>query len=154
MFIKFFKDRSNKKFINKVLESRSSSVSDSKIQTVGIILNIGEFKDYDKLRLIFQNYGVNENKIKFYMAMIAWNILTLNTFGLGWICKVRRYWLFLQYCFNDLNMIINLFLLIDAGGNREVVYQRRHARGQKMCSSHEKGIWNSKNICKQNFILT
>ena len=38
MFIKFFKDRSNKKFINKALESRSSSVSDSKIQTVGIIL--------------------------------------------------------------------------------------------------------------------
>ena len=65
MFIKFFKDRSNKKFINKSLESRSNSVSDSKIQTVGIILNIGEFKDYDKLRLIFQNYGVNENKIKF-----------------------------------------------------------------------------------------
>ena len=65
MFIKFFKDGSNKKFINKALESRSSSVTDSKIQTVGIILNIGEFKDYDKLRLIFQNYGVNENKIKF-----------------------------------------------------------------------------------------
>ena len=77
MFIKFFKDRSNKKFINKALESRSSSVSDSKIQTVGIILNIGEFKDYDKLRLIFQNYGVNENKIKF-IAFLSENDTKLN----------------------------------------------------------------------------
>ena len=77
MFIKFFKDRSNKKFINKALESRSSSVSDSKIQTVGIILNIGEFKDYDKLRLIFQNFGVNENKIKF-IAFLSENDTKLN----------------------------------------------------------------------------
>ena len=77
MFIKFFKDRSNKKFINKALESRSSSVSDGKIQTVGIILNIGEFKDYDKLRLIFQNYGVNENKIKF-IAFLSQNDTKLN----------------------------------------------------------------------------
>ena len=64
MFVKFFKDRSNKKFINKALENRSSSVNSNKIQTVGIILNIGEFKDYDKLRDIFKNYGINENKIK------------------------------------------------------------------------------------------
>ena len=77
MFIKFFKDRSNKKFINKALESRLNSVSDSKIQTVGIILNIGEFKDYDKLRLIFQNYGVNENKIKF-IAFLSENDAKLN----------------------------------------------------------------------------
>lgn len=65
MFIKFFKDRSNKKFIRKALENRTSSVNGKKIQTVGIILNLGEYKDYEKLRLIFQNYGINENKIKF-----------------------------------------------------------------------------------------
>ena len=68
MFVKFFKDRSNKKFINKALENRSSSVNSNKIQNVGIILNIGEFKDYDKLRDIFKNYGINENKIKFIGA--------------------------------------------------------------------------------------
>ena len=64
MFIKFFKNRSNKKFINKALENRLPSVDTGIIQTVGIILNIGEFKDYDKLRDIFKNYGINENKIK------------------------------------------------------------------------------------------
>ena len=65
MFIKFLKDRSNRKFIKRALENRLSSVNKKKIQTVGIILSIGEFKDYDKLRSIFQGYGVNENKIKF-----------------------------------------------------------------------------------------
>jgi hypothetical protein len=77
MFVKFFKDRSNKKFINKVLENRSSSVNNNKIQTVGIILNIGEFKDYDKLRDIFQNYGIKENKIKF-IAYVSENDMKLN----------------------------------------------------------------------------
>ena len=77
MFVKFFKDRSNKKFINKALENRSSSVNSNKIQTVGIILNIGEFKDYDKLRDIFKNYGINENKIKF-IAFLSENDTKLN----------------------------------------------------------------------------
>ena len=77
MFVKFFKDRSNKKFINKAIENRLSSVNSNKIQTVGIILNIGEFKDYDKLRDIFKNYGINENKIKF-IAFLSENDTKLN----------------------------------------------------------------------------
>ena len=77
MFVKFFKDRSNKKFINKALENRASSVNGNKIQTIGIILNIGEFKDYDGLIDIFQNYGINENKIKF-IAYVSKNDMKLN----------------------------------------------------------------------------
>ncbi len=77
MFIKFFKDRSNKKFINKILENRLFSVNSDKIKNVGIILNIGEYKNYDKLRDIFKNYGVNENKIKF-IAFLSENDTKLN----------------------------------------------------------------------------
>ena len=77
MFIKFFKDRSNKKFINNILAKRNLSVNNEKIQTVGIILNIGEFNDYDKLRDIFQNFGINENKIKF-IAYVSDNDMKLN----------------------------------------------------------------------------
>ena len=77
MFVKFFKDRSNKKFINKALENRASSVNGNKIQTIGIILNIGEFKDYARLRDIFQNYGINENKIKF-IAYVSKNDMKVN----------------------------------------------------------------------------
>ena len=45
MFIKFFKDRSNKKFIERILETRSRNFTNEKIETVGIILNINEFND-------------------------------------------------------------------------------------------------------------
>ena len=77
MFIKFFKNRSTKKFINKALENRSPSEDSGIIKTVGVILNIGEFKDYDKLRDIFKNYGINENKIKF-IAFLSENDTKLN----------------------------------------------------------------------------
>ena len=40
-------------------------------------LNIGEFKDYDKLRDIFKSYGINENKIKF-IAFLSENDTKLN----------------------------------------------------------------------------
>ena len=65
MFIKFFKNRSTRKFINRVIDSRLISIDNKKIQSVGVILNIGEFKDYDKIINIFKGYGISENKIKF-----------------------------------------------------------------------------------------
>ena len=50
MFIKFFKDRSNKKFIERILETRSRNFTNEKIETVGIILNINEFNDFEKIK--------------------------------------------------------------------------------------------------------
>ena len=49
MFIKFLKNRSNRKFIKRAIESRVQSVENKKIESVGVIVNIGEFKQYDKL---------------------------------------------------------------------------------------------------------
>ena len=65
MFIKFLKNRSNRKFIKRAIESRVQSVENKKIESVGVIVNIGEFKQYDKLINILKSYGINENKIKF-----------------------------------------------------------------------------------------
>ena len=65
MFIKFLKNRSNRKFIKRAIESRVQSVENKKIESVGVIVNIGEFKQYDKLINILKDYGINENKIKF-----------------------------------------------------------------------------------------
>tara|TARA_Y100000991_G_scaffold33643_1_gene21907 strand:- start:6662 stop:7183 length:522 start_codon:yes stop_codon:yes gene_type:complete len=77
MFIKYFKNRSIRKFIKNALENRSSNINKHKIQNVGIILNIGEYKNYDKLRDIFKSFGVNENKIKF-ISFISENDTKLN----------------------------------------------------------------------------
>ena len=65
MFIKFFKDRSNKKFIERILETRSRNFTNEKIETVGIILNINEFNDFEKIKSILRSFGLNENKVKF-----------------------------------------------------------------------------------------
>ena len=65
MFIKFFKNRSNRKFIKRAIESREQLIQNKKIETVGVILSMNEIKDHDKLINILKGYGINENKIKF-----------------------------------------------------------------------------------------
>ncbi len=69
MIIKFLKDRSNKIFMNKILESRKFDSSAIRIETVGIILNLDEYKNYDEIREIFKGLGIHENKIKFITYM-------------------------------------------------------------------------------------
>ena len=50
MFLNLFRKRSNQKYINKVLNSKRSKISEKKIRSVGIILSLDEYKDYEKLR--------------------------------------------------------------------------------------------------------
>ena len=65
MFLKLFRKRSNQKYINKILNSKRSKISEKKIRSVGVILSLEEFKDYDKIKKIFTDFGINENRIKF-----------------------------------------------------------------------------------------
>ena len=65
MFLKLFRKRSNQKYINKILNSKRSKISEKKIRSVGIILNLEEFNDYDKLIEILKDFGINEIRIKF-----------------------------------------------------------------------------------------
>lgn len=52
MFLKRFKEKSNQKYINKVLSDRNTSVNGDKIKSVAIILNHDEFHDFE----VFKNY--------------------------------------------------------------------------------------------------
>ena len=65
MFLKLFRKRSNQKYINKILNFKRSKISEKKIRSVGVILSLEEFKDYDKIKKIFTDFGINENRIKF-----------------------------------------------------------------------------------------
>ena len=56
MFLKLFRKRSNQKYINKILNFKRSKISEKKIRSVGIILSLEEFKDYDKIKKIFTSY--------------------------------------------------------------------------------------------------
>ena len=114
MFIKFLKDRSNKKYINRILENRSFFVNNKKIEKIGIILNISEYKNYDKLREIFQNFGVSENKIKF-ITFLSENDTKLNHWDsyfepkdFGWNGKIKNLDLE-EFVNNDFDALISYY---------------------------------------------
>ena len=65
MFLKRFREKSNQKYINNILNSVSRVVHQRKADSVGVILNFDEFNDYDKFRQLLKNIGIKDNKVKF-----------------------------------------------------------------------------------------
>lgn len=64
MIFKAFKEKSNQKHINKLLNSRSAAVNQKKVQTVGVILNLSEFADLDAFRSFFKELEILPPKTK------------------------------------------------------------------------------------------
>ncbi|WP_040279970.1 DUF6913 domain-containing protein [Psychroserpens damuponensis] len=64
MILKVFKVKSNQKYINKLLNARQVAVSSTKVNTVGVILNMNEFSDFEAFRLFFKSLGIQASKAK------------------------------------------------------------------------------------------
>lgn len=64
MILKAFKANSNQKYINKLLNARQVAVSNLKMNSVGVILNMNEFSDFDAFRIYFKTLGISPAKIK------------------------------------------------------------------------------------------
>ena len=64
MIFKAFKEKSNQKHINRLLISRNVAFNTNKIVSVGIILNLKEFSDFDAFRTFFKEIGVLAPNIK------------------------------------------------------------------------------------------
>ncbi|RZV61450.1 MAG: hypothetical protein EX254_08050, partial [Flavobacteriaceae bacterium] len=64
MILKSLREKSNQKHINKLLSSRESGADDSKIDTLGIILNSSEFIDFEAFRELASQLKINPNKTK------------------------------------------------------------------------------------------
>lgn len=64
MILKGFKEKSNQKFINRLIDTRRATLSSKKIESVGIILNLIEFDDFETFRIFFEGLKINPNKIK------------------------------------------------------------------------------------------
>ena len=95
MFLKRFKEKSNQKYINNILNSRKTSVDERVIESIGVILNFDEFNDYDVLRKFFKSIGILENKVKF-IAFITDEKLQPNSWdayfnpkSFGWSGKIN-----------------------------------------------------------------
>ncbi len=64
MILKAFKEKSIQKYINKLLANRKSSVTNTKVKTVGVLLNASEFHEFEVFRLYFKDLGLTSPKHK------------------------------------------------------------------------------------------
>lgn len=64
MILKAFKANSNKKHINRLLNARQVAVSNTKMSSVGVILNMNEYSDFDAFRNYFKSLGILPAKTK------------------------------------------------------------------------------------------
>lgn len=64
MILKGFKEKSIKKQLNKLLVQRQIHVEDSKVESLGVILNIDEFDDFEPFRTLADYINVRSNRLK------------------------------------------------------------------------------------------
>ncbi|MEO8772816.1 MAG: hypothetical protein ABI263_04405 [Gelidibacter sp.] len=64
MILKAFREKSNQKFINKLLRSKNVAVSNKKIESVGVIIDATEFSDVEVFKTFFNELGVQLPKIQ------------------------------------------------------------------------------------------
>ena len=64
MFLKGFKEKSNKKIINNLLNSREVNVDGSKVEHLGVLLHVNEFSDFETFRKLAESINVLPNKLK------------------------------------------------------------------------------------------
>ncbi|WP_445197272.1 DUF6913 domain-containing protein [Tamlana sedimenti] len=64
MILKGFKAKSNKKYLNKLLSERQVNVADNKVVSLGVILNIDEFDDFEAFRKLADYIKVRPNRLK------------------------------------------------------------------------------------------
>ncbi len=58
MIFKAFKEKSNQKHINRLLNSRNVKFNNKKIESVGVVLNLKEFSDFESIRAFCKDLGV------------------------------------------------------------------------------------------------
>ncbi|WP_405570779.1 DUF6913 domain-containing protein [Winogradskyella sp. Asnod2-B02-A] len=64
MILKAFKEKSNRKYVNKLLAERKSTVNNNKIKTVAVLLNASEFHEFEVFRVYFKTLGLISPKHK------------------------------------------------------------------------------------------
>ena len=64
MILKVFKEKSNQKYVNKLLAARKAAVSNDKVKTIAVLLNVDEFDDFDEFRSYFKDLMLSSPKHK------------------------------------------------------------------------------------------
>jgi hypothetical protein len=94
MFLKAFREKSNKDFVNKLLQNSTGSIHDKKLHSIGVLLNQEEFDDAEAFTDYFKELGLKSPKnTVIYFSSVLTNEERLNTFSskdFGWRGKVKN----------------------------------------------------------------
>lgn len=96
MILKVFKEKSNQKYINKLLNARRVAVRNTKMKTIGVILNTSEFSDFEAFRSFFKSLGIQEANTKIIAFVedpkdsnVLWDTY-FNPKDFGWKGKINN----------------------------------------------------------------
>lgn len=64
MFLKAFREKSNRKYINKLLDIPKAAVNNNKVKTIAVLLNANEYDDFESFRLYFKELNLTSPKHK------------------------------------------------------------------------------------------
>ena len=64
MILKAFKEKSNQKYVNKLLAARTAAVNNTKVKTIAVLLNANEYDDFEVFILFFKELGLTSPKHK------------------------------------------------------------------------------------------
>jgi len=64
MILKAFKEKSNQKYVNKLLAARKAAVNNNKVKTIAVLLNADEYDDFESFRAFFKALELTSPKHK------------------------------------------------------------------------------------------
>jgi len=64
MILKGFKEKSNKKYLNKLLKNRQGYLNDDEVASLGVILNIDEIDDFEIFNRLAAYIKIRPNRLK------------------------------------------------------------------------------------------
>jgi len=96
MILKGFKEKSTKKHLNSLLKNRQILLNEKKIVSLGVILNVDEFADFETFRQLATAMGVRPNKLKIIAFtsnrkddINSWDVC-FNPKDFGWRGKIKN----------------------------------------------------------------
>lgn len=64
MILKAFKEKSNQKFLLRLLRAKSSAISSKKIETIGVIMDAAEYSDAEEFKNFCHDLGIQLPRIQ------------------------------------------------------------------------------------------
>lgn len=90
MILKAFKEKSIKKHMNKLLSERHVNVTDSKLESLGVVFNLDEVDDFEQFRTLSSYLNLLPNKLKIIAfskkpkdALKSWDVC-FSAVDFGW----------------------------------------------------------------------